>query len=78
MGKSSTKPSTIYLDSDLQKALRLKSIVADRSMSDLVNDAIKASLAEDAEDLAAFEDRAGEPDLSFEDAVKALKRSGKI
>lgn len=78
MSKSETKRSTIYLESDLHKALRLKSIVTDRSMSDLVNDAVRASLAEDAADLAAFDDRAGEPDVSFEDAVKALRRSGKI
>ena len=47
-------------------------------MSELVNDAVRLSLAEDAEDLAAFEERAGEPNLSFEDVVKSLKRSGKI
>ena len=43
-------------------------------MSDLVNEAVKLSLAEDAEDLAAFEERAGEPGLSFESVVKDLKR----
>lgn len=47
-------------------------------MSDLINEAVRLSLAEDAEDLLAFEERSGEPDLSFEKVVKELKRSGRI
>ena len=78
MARENIKRSTIYLESELHKALRLKSIVADRSISDLVNDAVRASFTEDADDLAAFEGRADEPDVSFEEAVKALKRSGRI
>jgi len=73
-----TKRSTVYFDPAIHRALRLKSAETDRSISDLVNDAVKASLAEDAEDLAAFEERASEPNLSFEQVVKDLKRSGKI
>ena len=73
-----TKRSTIYFDPQLHQALRLKAAETDRSMSDIVNDAVKLALAEDAEDLAAFEERAAEPSVAFEDAVKALKRSGKI
>ena len=72
------KRSTVYFDPVIHRALRLKSAETDRSISDLVNDAVKASLAEDAEDLAAFEERATEPNLSFEEVVKELKRSGKI
>lgn len=75
---TSTKRSTIYFDPAIHRALRLKAAETDRSISDLVNDAVKAALAEDAEDLAAFEERASEPNLPFEDVVKALKRSGKI
>ena len=73
-----TKRSTVYFDPVIHRALRLKAAETDRSISDLVNDAVKAALAEDAEDLAAFEDRASEPNLSFEEVVKDLKRSGKI
>lgn len=73
-----TKRSTIYFDPVIHHALRLKSAETDRSISDLVNDAVKTSLAEDAEDLSAFEERASEPNLSFEQVVKDLKRSGKI
>ena len=75
---TSTKRSTVYFDPVIHRALRLKAAEMDRSISDLVNDAVKAALAEDAEDLAAFDERAAEPNLSFEEVVKDLKRSGKI
>jgi plasmid stability protein len=70
--------STIYLDSELHRALRLKAAETDRSMSDLVNDALKLALGEDVEDIEAFAERASEVDLPFETAVKALKADGKI
>lgn len=72
------KRSTLYLDPALHRALRLKAAETDRSMSDLVNDALKVALAEDAEDLAAFNERAAEPNLRFEDVVRALKADGRI
>ncbi|MDA0334264.1 MAG: CopG family transcriptional regulator [bacterium] len=73
-----TKRSTVYFDPDIHRALRMKAAETDRSISDLVNDAVKTALSEDAEDLAAFEKRAEESNLSFEEVVKSLKRSGKI
>lgn len=73
-----TKRATVYLDPDLHKALRLKAVETSRSVSDLVNDAIREALAEDAEDISAFEERAGEPLVSYEEMVKRLKKDGKI
>lgn len=75
---TSQKRATVYFDPQLHKALRLKAAATERSLSDLVNEAVKLSLAEDAEDLEAYEHRVSEPDLAFEDVVKDLKRSGKI
>ena len=72
------KRTTIYFDPTIHRALRIKSAELDRSVSDLVNEAVRLSLAEDAEDLAAFEERAHEPNLSFEDVVKDLKARGEI
>jgi hypothetical protein len=72
------KRATIYLDPDLHKALRLKSAETSRSISELVNNAIKEALAEDAEDIAAFEERAREPLISYDEMVKRLKRDGRI
>ncbi len=73
-----TKRATVYFDSQIHRALRLKSAESERSISELVNDAVKMSLAEDAADLATFEARAGEPNLRFEDFVKDLKKRGKV
>jgi hypothetical protein len=75
---ASTKRSTVYLDSILHKALRLKSIETSRSMSDLINEAIRESIAEDAEDLSVFDERADEPLISYDEMVKKLKKDGRI
>lgn len=72
------KRATVYFEHAIHKALRLKSAETERSLSEIVNEAVKLSLAEDAEDLAAFEERAKEPSLAFEDVLKDLKRSGTI
>ncbi len=74
----SIKRATVYFDAEIHRALRLKAAETDRSVSDLVNDAIRTSLGEDADDLSAFELREPEPDLPFEAAVKDLKRRGKL
>jgi hypothetical protein len=75
---SDPKRTTVYFEPDIHRALRLKSVVSERSMSEMVNDAVRASLAEDAEDLAAFDDRADESTIDFEDFVKKMKRSGSL
>ncbi|PYU86434.1 MAG: CopG family transcriptional regulator [Acidobacteria bacterium] len=72
------KRATIYVDANLHRALRVKAAQTDRTISDLVNEAVRLSLAEDAEDLAAFEERAREPNLAFESVLKDLKRRGKL
>lgn len=75
---SDVKRATVYFDSSLHKALRVKAAQTEHSMSDLVNVAVRRSLAEDADDLAAFDERAKEPNLAFEDVLKDLKRRGKL
>ena len=75
---SDLKRATVYFDPSLHKALRLKAAQTEHSVSSLVNAAVRRSLAEDAEDLAAFGARASEPNLDFEDVLKDLKRRGKL
>ncbi|MBW2466248.1 MAG: CopG family transcriptional regulator [Deltaproteobacteria bacterium] len=75
---SHTKRATIYFDPDLHKALRLKAAETSRSITDLVNEAVRESLSEDAEDLAAFDTRKREPLVSYEEMVKRLKKDGRI
>lgn len=77
-GMSSQKRATIYFEPGLHKALRLKAAHTEKSISDLVNVAVRRSLAEDDEDLNAFESRKKEPNLLFEDVLKELKRRGKL
>ncbi|MDQ3207135.1 MAG: CopG family transcriptional regulator [Gemmatimonadota bacterium] len=76
--KRAPKRATVYFDPSLHKALRVKAAETERSLSDLVNVAVRQSLAEDSEDLAAFEDRAQEPSLAFAEVLKDLKRRGKL
>ena len=75
---SLTKRATIYLDPDLHRAVRVKAVEIEKSVSDLVNAALRQSLAEDADDLAALRARAKEPNLDFEAVVKNLRRRGKL
>ena len=75
---SSAKRATVYFEPEIHRALRLKAAASDKSISDMVNDAVKLTLAEDAQDLEAFEARKREPNLDFEQFVKALRRRGKL
>ena len=69
-----TKRATIYFDPNLHKALRLKAVETSRSVSDLVNEAVRDALSEDAEDLLAFVERADENLINYEEMIKRLKK----
>jgi predicted DNA-binding protein len=73
-----TKRATIYFDLELHKALRLKAAETSRSVSELVNEAVREALSEDAEDLAAFRERADEPLIGYHEMVKRLKEDRNI
>lgn len=73
-----SKRSTIYLDAELHRAVKLKSAHTSRSISDIVNDSLRVALREDEEDLAAFDERAAEPVMSYEALLSKLKADGKI
>ncbi|ACM18558.1 hypothetical protein Geob_0185 [Geotalea daltonii FRC-32] len=73
-----TKRATVYFDPAIHRALQHKALVASRSLSDIVNDAVQQALAEDAEDLAAFEERVHEPLVSYEAVLKELKANGRL
>lgn len=75
---TTTKRATVYFDAPIHRALRLKSAETDASVSELVNAAVRRSLAEDADDLAAFHERSKEPRVSFEAVVRDLKKRGKL
>lgn len=75
---SQSKPATAYFDRDLHRALKRKAAATDRSISQVINEAVRLSLAEDAEDLKAFKNRKSEPNLDFDNVVRSLKRRGKL
>jgi hypothetical protein len=75
---TTSKRATVYFDPSLHRALRVKALETDQSLSELVNDAVRAALAEDADDIATARAREKEPNLRFEDVLKDLKRRGKI
>jgi hypothetical protein len=76
--KTELRRATVYFRPAIHRALRLRAAETDRSVSDIINDAVGQSLLEDAEDLAAFEERANEPNIRFADAVRDLRRRGRI
>lgn len=73
-----SKRATVYFDPPLHRALKVKAAETERTLSDLVNEAVQLSLAEDAEDLAAIREREHEPNLRLEDVLQDLKQRGKI
>lgn len=73
-----SKRATVYFDASVHQALRMKAAATDRSISDMVNDAVKVALAEDAEDFEAFDQRKAERNVSFESLVRDLKKRGRI
>ena len=75
---TAARRATVYLDPELHKALRLKAVETSRSVSDIVNDAVREALAEDAEDITAFEERARGPLIGYDEMLKRLKKDGRI
>ena len=78
MSEETSKRATVYFEPALHKAIRLKAAHTQRSVSDIVNDAVRLALREDQEDLAAFDDRVAEPVISYEALLKDLKAHGKL
>ena len=73
-----SKRSTVYFESDIHHALRIKAATTHQSVSEVVNEAVRLSLQEDQEDLSAFEQRAGEATISYEELLDDLKSHGKL
>ena len=73
-----SKRATIYFDADVHRALRLRAAACDRSISDMVNEAVRMTLAEDADDLRDVEQREEEESIGFEEFVSSLRKSGRI
>ena len=73
-----SKRSTVYFEPEIHQALRMKAASTQVSVSEVVNEAVRIALREDQEDLSAFEQRADEPVLSYEELLKNLESNGKL
>lgn len=73
-----TKRATVYFDATIHQALRIRAAASNRSISEMVNDAVRLSLAEDADDFNDAELRQSEQSLSFESFVRELRSSGRL
>ncbi len=73
-----SKRSTVYFESGVHQALRVKAATTHQSVSEIVNEAVRLALREDQEDLSAFSERAKEATLSYEELLEDLKEHGKI
>jgi len=73
-----SKKSTVYFEPDIHQALKIKAVTTHRSVSEVVNEAVRLALREDQEDLAAFAQRANEATLSYEEVLEDLKSHGKL
>jgi plasmid stability protein len=73
-----TKRATVYFDADVHRALRLKAAACNRSISDMVNEAVRITLAEDANDLRDADQREIEQSSGFKEFVTSLRDSGRI
>jgi hypothetical protein len=78
MSEETSKRATVYFEPALHKAIRLKAAHTHKSVSEIVNDAVRLALREDQEDLSAFEDRIEEPVITYEELLKDLKAHGKL
>lgn len=76
--ESLSKRFTIRLDTGLHQMLRIKALETSRSMSEIINEAVKESLTNDADDIDTFKEKANEPLISHEQMIKRLKKDSRI
>lgn len=72
------KRATVYIEPKIHQAIKVKSALTHQSISDLVNDALRATLSEDEEDLRSFDEHANDPLMTYEELLARLKADGKI
>ena len=78
--ESTLKPkrSTVYLDPELHRALKIQAAETESNVSELINHAIKQALIEDRDDLASFRDRAKDELVTFEEVLTDLNLDGTV
>lgn len=73
-----SKRSTVYFEPTIHHALKMRAASSHVSVSELIDEAVRLLMREDQEDLKAISERAGEPEISYEELLNDLKKDGKI
>jgi len=72
------KRTTIYLNETIHRALKLKALESDKSVSELIEDAVKEQLAEDLHDMALIKKRKHGKEMSYDAFLEELKKDDLI
>jgi len=73
-----SKRATIYLEPQIHKLLKLKAAETSSSISEIVNDLLRAEFLDEAEDIQSIKERINEPTISYETLLKELKDEGRL
>ena len=73
-----TKKTTICFEPEMLEYLRSKAADESSSISDIIHEALGLLASEDAEDVADFDARIGEPNVSYAEFVQSLKADSVI
>lgn len=68
------KRTTVYLDPELHKASKIYCALSETSLSTLINELLRQKMQEDKEDLAFFQQRKDEKEISYDDAMSLLQK----
>jgi hypothetical protein len=72
------KRATIYFDAHVHRAPKLRAAACNRSIADMVNEAVRVTLVEDTDDLKDADQRQAEQSSSFEAFIVSLRERGRL
>lgn len=74
--KIKRRPTTVYLDPRIARAIKMKAAASGKSVSDFANEGLAALLREDERDLRIFRERKNQPTRDYDEVVREMKRDG--
>ena len=76
MNNKAKQKTTVYLSPTVRRALKMRTIDSNQTMSAYVESAVVAAVAEDLADIETIEKRRDEPTESLDTFLDAMKREG--
>jgi hypothetical protein len=77
-GQNMSTRTTVSLEDDLLKLLKLKAIETSTSVSTLLNTILSDTFREDGDDLEVFQSREKETSISFESFLQELRSENRL